>query len=52
MDKPTYVSALGLGAAKSLARELREDAMEAIEPFGKRAVRLQQLADFIVMREF
>jgi farnesyl diphosphate synthase len=52
MDKPTYVSALGLAAAKSLARELREDAMQAVDPFGKRALRLKQLADFIVMREF
>jgi farnesyl diphosphate synthase len=52
MDKPTYVSALGSAAAKSLARELREDAMDALDPFGKRALRLRQLADFIVMREF
>ncbi len=52
MDKPTYVSALGLAAAKTLAAELREDAMSAIEPFGKRALRLRQLADFIVTREF
>jgi farnesyl diphosphate synthase len=52
MDKPTYVSALGLAAAKALARELREDAMQAVNPFGKRALRLKQLADFIVMREF
>jgi farnesyl diphosphate synthase len=52
MDKPTYVSALGLAAAKALARELREEAMQAVNPFGKRALRLKQLADFIVMREF
>jgi len=51
-DKPTYVSTLGLGPAKALAMELRADAMQAIAPFGKRALRLGQLADFIVMREF
>jgi farnesyl diphosphate synthase len=51
-DKPTYVSALGLTAAKALAMELREDALEALAPFGPRALRLRQLADFIVMREF
>jgi len=51
-DKPTYVSALGVAGAKSLARELREDAMQALASFGDRAVRLRQLADFIVMREF
>ena len=51
-DKPTYVSALGAAAAKSLARELRDDAMQALAPFGRRSARLAQLADFIVMREF
>jgi farnesyl diphosphate synthase len=51
-DKPTYVSALGIPAAKSLARELRSEAMRALNPFGARAQRLGQLADYIVMREF
>jgi farnesyl diphosphate synthase len=51
-DKPTYVSAIGAAAAKTLASELRADAMQAIEPFGARAERLAQLADYIVMREF
>ena len=51
-DKPTYVSALGSAGAKDLVRELRQDAIQALAPFGERAVRLGQLADFIVMREF
>ncbi len=51
-DKPTYVSALGLPAAQALARELHADAVQALAPFGQRALRLRQLADFIVMREF
>lgn len=51
-DKPTYVSALGIPAAKSLARELREEAASALRPLGDRALRLGQLADYIVMREF
>jgi farnesyl diphosphate synthase len=51
-DKPTYVSAIGVARAKALARELREDAMQALGPFGSRALRLGQLADFIVMRQF
>ena len=51
-DKPTYVSTLGLAPAKAFAMELRADAMQAIAPFGERALRLGQLADFIVMREF
>lgn len=51
-DKPTYVSALGIVRAKAFARELRDDAMQALAGFGERALRLKQLADFIVMREF
>lgn len=51
-DKPTYVSAIGVAASKTLADELRADAMQALEPFGTRAARLAQLADYIVMREF
>lgn len=51
-DKPTYVSALGVSAAKALARELREEAASALRPLGGRALRLGQLADYIVMREF
>jgi farnesyl diphosphate synthase len=50
--KPTYVSALGLADAKAFAAELREEALKALAPFGERAVRLHQLADFIVLRKF
>ncbi len=50
--KPTYVSALGLGEAKAFAEELRQDALKALEDFGERALRLRQLADFIVLRKF
>ena len=50
--KPTYVSALGLGRARELARQLRGDAHTALEEFGSRAERLGDLADFIVTREF
>lgn len=51
-NKPTYVSALGLTEAKQFAQELRQDALAALESFGERAVRLRQLADFIVLRKF
>lgn len=50
--KPTYVSAMGIAQAKALAAELREDALQAIAPFGQRGARLAQLADFIVLRKF
>ena len=50
--KPTYVSAMGITQAKALAGELRQQALQAIAPFGERAARLAQLADFIVLRKF
>lgn len=50
--KPTYVSAMGISQAKTLAGELREQALKAIAPFGARGARLAQLADFIVLRKF
>ena len=50
--KPTYVSAMGLARAKAFAEDLRQQAMKALEGFGDRALRLRQLADFIVLRKF
>lgn len=51
-DKPTYVSILGLSAARELADELHQDALSALADYGDRARRLVQLADFIVRRQF
>ena len=51
-DKPTYVSLLGLDAARTYADELRTDALDALAIFGERASRLTQLADFICHRQF
>jgi farnesyl diphosphate synthase len=50
--KPTYVSAMGAPRAKAFAEELRRGAQEALAPFGEQALRLRQLADFIVLRKF
>ena len=50
--KPTYVSAMGITRAKAFAEELRIEAMKSLESFGERALRLRQLADFIVLRKF
>jgi farnesyl diphosphate synthase len=50
--KPTYVSTLGTARARELAGELRAQAHAALAPFGGRAARLAQLADFIVLRKF
>ncbi len=48
--KPTYVSLLGLEAARELAARLRDDARKALDGFGARAARLADLADLIVLR--
>ena len=50
--KATYVSALGIARARDFAEDLRLQAHAALEPFGARAGRLGQLADFIVLRKF
>jgi farnesyl diphosphate synthase len=51
-NKPTYVSALGLSESKQFAQELRRDALKSLDGFGDRALRLRELADFIVLRNF
>jgi farnesyl diphosphate synthase len=51
-DKPTYVSLLGLEAARRYADELHSEALAALACFGERASRLIQLADFICHRQF
>lgn len=50
-NKPTYVSALGLDAARQLAGRLREQARDAIAPLGEAGQRLAGLADLIVLRK-
>jgi len=51
-NKPTYVSAMGVARARELAQELRQQALDALAGFGERALRLRQIADFIVLRKF
>jgi len=51
-NKPTYVSAIGAARARELAQELRQNALGALAGFGERALRLRQIADFIVLRKF
>jgi farnesyl diphosphate synthase len=51
-NKPTYVSAIGIVRARELAGELRQNALAALAGFGERALRLRQLADFVVLRKF
>jgi farnesyl diphosphate synthase len=49
--KPTYTSILGLAPARQFALELLAEALAAVASFDGRAVRLRQLADFIVHRD-
>ena len=51
-NKPTYVSVLGVTEAKKLAAGLHADALGSLDALGARALRLRQLADFIVLRKF
>ena len=51
-DKPTYVSLLGVTAAREMAQNLHAEAIAALAEFGDSALRLRQLADFIVLRKF
>lgn len=51
-NKPTYVSILGLEPAKRHAQQLYAAAIAVLSPFGDKAIRLQQLADFIMQRNF
>jgi farnesyl diphosphate synthase len=51
-NKPTYVSLLGVARARQLAQELRTDAYASLIDLGEPALRLRQLADFVVERKF
>ena len=51
-DKPTYVTLLGVQAAKQMAADLHQQALDALLEFGTGAQHLRELADFIVMRKY
>jgi farnesyl diphosphate synthase len=48
--KPTYMTTLGLDAARERAASLRAEAHGALLPFGVRARRLAEIADWIALR--
>jgi len=51
-DKPTYVSIIGLTPARSLARELAEEAHNTLDSLGINVQRLKEITDYIVSRPF
>lgn len=48
--KATFVSLLGLDGAKARATQLVDEAITALEPYGKRADNLRQAAQFVITR--
>lgn len=51
LDKPTYVTILGLDAARDKADELHRTAIESLQNLGAGATYLRQIADFVVQRD-
>lgn len=51
-DKPTYVKLMGLDGARAYAYQLTDEAVSLLEPFGDKALRLRQLAEFAVARKY
>jgi farnesyl diphosphate synthase len=49
-SKPTYPSTVGLIGSRERARKLRDSAISALTPLGKRAAPLVELANFVVSR--
>lgn len=51
-DKPTYVKLMGLDGARAYAYQLTDKAVSLLEPFGNKALRLRQLAEFTITRKY
>jgi farnesyl diphosphate synthase len=51
VDKPTYVSVMGLDRSRELLESLRVRAHEALRPLGPASQRLAGIADYIVGRD-
>lgn len=49
--QPTFPTLIGVDAARHEARQLRDRAMAALEPFGEGGAILRELADYIVDRD-
>ena len=50
-NKLTSVSLLGLDKSRLMLAELVHKAASALAPYGKRALRLQQIANYIAVRK-
>lgn len=52
VEKSTYPAILGLDASRKEAARLTKAAMDALKPFGKKAARLQEIATYLLKREY
>jgi geranylgeranyl diphosphate synthase type II len=52
VEKSTYPAILGLDASRKEAARLTKAAMDALEPFGKKGVRLREIAGHLLLREY
>ena len=52
LDKPTYVSLMGLDQAKVFAEQLNQEAIDSLADFDNLADPLRQIANYIIHRTF
>ena len=52
VEKATYPSILGLDASRKEAAQLTKAAMDALKPFGKKGLRLREIAAHLLQREY
>jgi geranylgeranyl diphosphate synthase type II len=52
VEKATYPAILGLEKSRKEAAKLTKEAMEALKPFGRKAARLQEIAEYLLKREY
>lgn len=52
VDKSTYPAILGLEKSRKEAARLTKKSLDALKPFGKKAQRLEQIAHYLLDREY
>jgi geranylgeranyl diphosphate synthase type II len=52
VEKSTYPSVMGLEKSRKEAAKLTKAAMDALKPFGKNAARLEEIAAYLLKREY
>jgi geranylgeranyl diphosphate synthase type II len=52
VEKATYPAILGLARSRKEAARLTRVALDALKPFGAKAARLHQIAEYLLLREY